>query len=215
MREEGLVDASRAPTDGEATKALAQLEEKHFPAPSLPDDEQLRQFYETHKDSFGIPATARVSQIQFVIPDSADSDEGEAATRKHAQEALRRIDAGESFAEVAKDMNQNAAALDAGGDLGYLPLGADTWLDRSVGGLNVGEHTGVIKSPAGYEILMVTDRKESIVAPFSEMRDAVSSAWVARKQSALRAEYLKHLAAHYGVTIEDEQLKTEYPNGLF
>jgi len=214
MQEEGLLDASRTPTDAEASAALAKLEKAHFPAPSPPDDEQIAQFYEAHKESFGIPATVRISQIQIVVPDSADPKD-EAAARERAQEALRRIDAGESFAEVAEDMTQNENTLNAGGDLGYLPLQANVWLDQAVHGLDVGENTGVVESPAGYEVLMVTDRKGPISTPLPEVRDAVASAWVAERQAAARARYFKQLAARYGVTIEDEQLQAEYPNGLF
>jgi parvulin-like peptidyl-prolyl isomerase len=215
MRDEGFLEpASEEPNEVELAEAMSELRAQHFPAPSPPSDEQVAAFYESHKEAFGIPATVRVSQVQIAVPDTP-TNEQKAAARERAEQALKRIAGGESFAEVAEEVTDNADARSAKGDLGYLALNANEWLDNAVDGLEVGEMTGIIESPVGYEILMLTDRKAPIFTPLDDVRDAVTAAWTASKQATTRAEYLKELAARYGVTIEDAALKEAYPDGLF
>lgn len=75
------------------------LAAKYFPeANKTPDEEKIHQYYLDHQEMFGIPAMVRIGQIQFGgLPTNADPKAIE-ATRARADEALKRLRSGESFA---------------------------------------------------------------------------------------------------------------------
>jgi parvulin-like peptidyl-prolyl isomerase len=214
MRDEGLLDADQDATDEAASVAMQQLAVKHFPLPAKPEEDALRRFYEQNKASFGIPASVRVSQIQIRV-DAATSDDEKADARQRAEGALKRLQSGEAFGAVAAELTENPAGKEREGDLGFLPRVEGTWLDNAIKGLPVGEHTGVLASPTGYEILMVTDMRAPIFTPLEQAKHAVADAFATQQQAAKRSEYVKQLAKDYGVSIEMEELKEFFPEGVF
>lgn len=213
LREEGLL-AEGAPIDEKLPILVQKLAEKRFPPPPPPDEEKVRHYYEEHKADFGIPASARVSQILIRVPESA-TDKEKAAALERAEAALKRIEAGESFADVAAEVTDNPGPRERKGDVGYLKRYVSEWFDQAVEGLEVGEHTRVLQSPAGYEILLLTDLRDPIITPYAEARDAVVRALAVQAQAKVRAAYVKELAKRHGVSIELDELKGEYPNGVF
>lgn len=214
MRDEALLGEGEPGTDDKLQLAVAKLEAEHFPPPPAPDEAELLSYYEAHKELFGIPASARVSQIQIRVAESA-TDEEKTSARKRAEAALKRIDGGESFGDVAAEVSDRPGARATKGDLGYLKRNVDPWFDHAIEGLEIGQHTGVLESASGYDILLLTDKREAIITPFPEARDAVARAITAQKQAGVRAAYVKSLAKKYGVTVELDELKGAYPNGVF
>jgi len=91
-------------------------------APSVKvDDEDLDTFYENNKLEFSKPESVRASHILILIPESASDREGELAKEK-VDKAMARLEAGESFFEVAKDVSEGPSAA-KGGDLGEFTRG--------------------------------------------------------------------------------------------
>jgi parvulin-like peptidyl-prolyl isomerase len=214
LRDEGLLGKDAEATEEVVTPALKKLAQKHFPPLAAPDDEAVRLYYEAHKDAFSIPASARVSQIQIRVAPSA-TDEEKAAARARAQAALQRIEGGEPFGDVAAAVTEHPGARETKGDVGYLKRNVAEWFDRALAGIGVGQHTGVIQSPVGYEILLLTDTRDAVVTPFPEARTAAATALAAQEQTKVRMAYVKDLAKRYGASIELEELKGAFPNGIF
>jgi parvulin-like peptidyl-prolyl isomerase len=73
-----------------------------------------------------------------------------------AQEALRRLDAGEAFEDVARALSEDAATREAGGDLGYLPRGVmPPAFEATAFALLPGEVSGVVTSETGLHVIQV------------------------------------------------------------
>ncbi|MBK5967068.1 hypothetical protein CCR95_24115 [Thiocystis minor] len=212
MREEGLLPEN--PTEADQKKAFIKLMSKHFPPPPTPDDATLRDYYQKHMADFGIPASVRLSQIQIRVKESP-SDEEKADARKRAEAALARIEAGESFAAVAAELSENPRAKANQGDVGFVWREGSAWLDQALQGLKKGEHTGVLESPAGYDILMLTDEREAIITPFDEARESVVKKFQVKQQAEARNAYVKQLADRVGVEIVLDEMKGSFPNGVF
>ncbi|RMD69137.1 MAG: peptidylprolyl isomerase [Gammaproteobacteria bacterium] len=208
VEKEGLLPENPTPRDYQ--EAFKKLEAKHFPLPPPPSDEEAYRYYLEHKDQFGIPEMVRVSQILFRVPKGASKEERE-KVRKKAEEVLKRLEAGEPFEKLAAEFTENPMGKVTHGDLGFLPRKGDPWLEKALDDLKVGEHTGVIESPAGYEILMITDRREGMVAPFPNVKNQVIQRMrLEKRQEAFRA-YLKELEKTFPVVIEMEDLKDAMP----
>ncbi|WP_295402330.1 peptidyl-prolyl cis-trans isomerase [uncultured Thiocystis sp.] len=212
MREEGLLPEN--PTEADQKKAFVQLINKHFPPPPTPDDATLRDYYQKHTSDFGIPASVRLSQIQIRVKESP-SEEDKANARQRAEAALARIEAGESFAAIAAELSENPRAKANQGDVGFVWRDGNAWLTQSLKGLKKGEHTGVLESPVGYDILMLTDEREAIITPFEEARDSVAKKLQVKQQAQARNAYVKQLADRVGVEIVLDEMKGSFPNGVF
>jgi parvulin-like peptidyl-prolyl isomerase len=215
MGKEGLL--SGKPTPDDYQKAFPKLAAKHFPLPPVPDKESLHQYYLDHQQDFSIPAAVRLSQIQFRFSEQAKqvSAEDKAATKKRAEAALHRLEKGESFAKLAGELTEYPRAKPSQGDLGFIPRQEDPWLEKALAGVKAGQHTGILESPVGYEILMLTEEREAIITPFPEARDKVAQRMQLDRQNQLRDAYVKELAKKVKVEILSDDLKEEFSKGIF
>ncbi len=187
---------------------LRSLEDAHFPAPPLPDETALKAYYDANKEQFGIPEMVRLVQIQFRA--DRNSPEGPNA-RQRAEQALRRIEAGEDFNKVASELTENPRAKETGPDRGFVARNAVPWLQDAVRGLQPGQHTGIVSSPVGYEILLMTDSRPALIADYNVVRDKVAKQWQAEQQQQARTRYLQALAEQFGVTILEKGLENANP----
>ena len=99
----------------------------------------------------------------LIRPNTAPSEEAiaaaTAAALKVAQEARDRIEAGESFEDVAKEISQDTATAENGGDLGWLPRGQlPAEVEEQAFSLGVGEVSEPIQTASGIYLITVIDR---------------------------------------------------------
>jgi peptidylprolyl isomerase len=214
LKQKGLLPDSEKPTVAELGKAYEKLAEQYFPLPPPPDEDEAYQFYLDHRQDYGIPEMVRISQIQFRFPEGA-SEEQKAAAKKRAEAALKLLEAGEPFAKLAGELTENPQAKPPKGDIGFLPRERDPWLKGAIEGLKVGEHTKVIESPVGYEILMVTVVREALITPYANVRNKVIRRMRAEVQAKQRDAYVKELAKTTKIEIVQVELKPLFPNGVF
>jgi hypothetical protein len=83
-------------------------------------------------------------------------------TLEIANEAADRLDAGEDFAELARELGTIDDVAEAGGDLGWVPRGLLTELDDVAFNLEIGNVSDPIATTDGYRIIKVTDSAESM-----------------------------------------------------
>ncbi|HDR7514832.1 peptidylprolyl isomerase PrsA [Bacillus mobilis] len=94
------------------------------------------------------------------------SDENE------AKEIKKKLDAGASFEELAKQESQDLLSKDKGGDLGYFHSGTMTpEFETTAYKLNIGQISNPVKSPNGYHIIKLTGKKD--LQPYDEVKDSI------------------------------------------
>ncbi|EMI9087035.1 MULTISPECIES: peptidylprolyl isomerase PrsA [Bacillus] len=94
------------------------------------------------------------------------SDENE------AKEIKKKLDAGASFEELAKQESQDLLSKDKGGDLGYFHSGAMTpEFETTAYKLKIGQVSDPVKSPNGYHIIKLTGKKD--LQPYDEVKDSI------------------------------------------
>lgn len=99
-----------------------------------------------------------LAHILVRVPEGA-SPEQLAERRARAEQALGQVKAGTDFGQVAAAFSEAPDAL-KGGVMGTRP--ADRWptlFADAARGLKVGETSSVLRSPAGFHIIRVVDRK--------------------------------------------------------
>ena len=99
---------------------------------------------------------ARVAEIFVPVDRTESSDDA----KKSADRILDQLKRGAPFAAVAQQFSQGASAQ-TGGDLGWvLPGSLDPTIDAAIEKLQPRQYSEPIRSPAGYHILFVVDRRQ-------------------------------------------------------
>lgn len=127
-------------------------------APYEPSDAELRALYERKKDDFKAPAMRRVRVMEIEKkPTAADEED----IRARAADLREDIAGGTlDFAEAAKEYSDDNATADAGGDLGFFKKGdRDPAFDAAAFALKTGQIGEPVRTPLGYHIIKVTERK--------------------------------------------------------
>ncbi|MFO0761847.1 MAG: peptidylprolyl isomerase, partial [Byssovorax sp.] len=132
-----LVDTSPAKIDDFETKNKADLDK----------------MWESRKSQY-LPE-CRVTRHVLVKVSETASDEDKAKARKKIERALERVNAGESFADVARAMSDDSSAS-RGGDLGCAQKGKMVRpFEDAMLGLEEGKVSGVVETQFGFHILKV------------------------------------------------------------
>ncbi|MGG3404314.1 peptidylprolyl isomerase [Bacillus cereus] len=89
-----------------------------------------------------------------------------------AKEIKKKLDAGASFEELAKQESQDLLSKEKGGDLGYFNSGRMApEFETAAYKLKVGQISNPVTSPNGYHIIKLTDKKE--LKPYDEVKDSI------------------------------------------
>ncbi len=134
------------------------------------DEADLRAEYEARKSQFVVEEQRRASHILLELDPEAD----EAATaeiRAKAQALLDRVNAGEDFAELAKQYSDDAGSANSGGDLGFFGRGVMVpAFEESVFALAEGEVSGLVQSGFGFHIIKLTGVQPERGKTFDEVK---------------------------------------------
>ncbi|MFO7908946.1 MAG: peptidylprolyl isomerase [Halomonas sp.] len=109
------------------------------------------------------------------------SGRSESQAQAFVEEAMARLEQGESFAAVAREMSDDQGSAVNGGDLGWLSPGQTVpEFDEAMNELDVGEVSSPVRSQFGYHIIEVMDRRRSS-ASNEDMREQVRQAIFQRR----------------------------------
>jgi peptidyl-prolyl cis-trans isomerase SurA len=133
-------------------------------------DAEIDDLIEKRRKAAGIGAEINVAQILVSVPEGA-SEAVVAERRARAESALKRVQSGEDFAAVARDVSDDANRAQ-GGEIGLRPSDRlpDLFL-RAVERLKPGEVAPeVLKSGAGFHVVKLIERKESAAFTIDQSR---------------------------------------------
>lgn len=100
----------------------------------------------------------KLQQILVAVPENASPEETE-RLRQQARNLLERLESGESFSRLAAAESDGQNALE-GGELEWLSPGEmPAAMLTAVETLEPGEHSGVVRTPSGFHIFRVQDRR--------------------------------------------------------
>lgn len=124
-------------------------------------EEDMKEYFEENKESFNEPEQVKASHI--LVEDE-----------KTAKEVLEKVNAGEDFAELAKEYSTDTATAENGGDLGYFGEGEMTEaFEEAAFALDVDEISDIVKTDFGYHIIKVTGKKEATEAKYEDVKEEI------------------------------------------
>lgn len=129
---------------------IEQLQHQR-PTPTV-TEEEIRQFFEAHRDQIG-QRPASISFEQVVVSPRPDEAAREEALDR-AKEVLARARAGEDFAELARRYSQDPGSQERGGDLGWFRRGQ--WVapfDSAVFAMTPNTISDIVETDFGFHII--------------------------------------------------------------
>ncbi len=135
------------------------------------DEDALAALYNERSETYVTPEQRRARHILIQLPQDADAATAEAALQK-AQDAIKRIEGGEAFDAVAKELSDDPGSAANGGDLGLFGRGLMTpTFEEAAFSLAPGTLSEPVKSPFGYHVIEVLEIEPAIATPVEEVRD--------------------------------------------
>lgn len=129
---------------------------------------EVNEYYKNHQEDFKQGDRAKLLHI-LIRTSSRTEDEA----KSMAAELVQKLDAGESFEELAKKYSEGAEAAE-GGAMGWMERGQLMGeIDEKVFLLSPGQRTEPIASSLGYHIFQMVERQEQSVKPLPEVRSQV------------------------------------------
>lgn len=111
----------------------------------------------------------RAAHILFEI----DGDD-ETAALEQAQAAKARLDAGEDFATLARELSQDTGTVNRGGDLGYIEHDSfDPDFEQALFALQENEVSAPVRTDYGYHLIKLTDLQSADVPSLESMRPSL------------------------------------------
>ncbi len=152
------------------------------------DETTLKSFYADNQDQFVGPEQRRVSHILIEGDDEA--------ALKTISDLKSRIDAGESFADVASESSQDIGSAENGGDLGFIQKGVmdDTFEAAVFELVAVEDVSEPVKTEFGYHLIQLTDLQAPQGKSFSQAKQDVESLYKQREAEAAFYEKAEQLA---------------------
>jgi peptidyl-prolyl cis-trans isomerase D len=170
------------------------------------DEQTLRDFYKETKNQYIVPEQRRASHILIQISQPDDEAARQVAQEK-AKETLERLQAGESFEEIAKEVSNDLGSAKKGGDLGFFGRGVmdPAFEDATFSLKKVGALSAPILSKFGYHIIKLTGIQSAEVKSFEEVRKELAQKYrqqLAEEHFYEQAETLDNLTYENPFTLE-------------
>ena len=168
---------------------------------SLVTEEEIKNYYEQHKSEYTTQERAKVRIIVLNTEEEAQKIYEELTKNK------------KDFAELAMQHSKDIATKSKGGDMGFITRGqVNQSLENVAFGMGIGSVSNVFKTPAGYNIIQVTEKEPAKTASLDEKRAEISQILASPKENELYKEYMTELRNSSDVKFKKEnfELLTKY-----
>jgi hypothetical protein len=154
-----------------------------------PKPKEITEQYRKHRDQFYTPELVRVSHIVKNVDEKTD----EATALEIIRKAQQELNDGGKFEELADRYSDCAGN---GGDLGYFPRGQMVEeFDRIVFALKPNETSDIFRTPFGFHIARLYDRKPEGIRSLDEVREEITAHLHRERQARFLEEYVDQLKA--------------------
>jgi peptidyl-prolyl cis-trans isomerase SurA len=215
LRQEGLTMTQLRQTIERGMLADQMRRTEVFEKISVTDAE-ARAYYEANRVAFTTPAQITLREILLEVPETdrgvnvAVDDE----VRARAEDLRRRVGTGESFATLAGEYSAAASRANGGliGPLSREDLAPQ--LQAMLDGMEVGDVTDVLRTPRGYQLLMLDSRTESVARPFQDAYADISRQVASQKAEREMYRYLDRLREQANIVWRNDELRRAYEQAL-
>jgi parvulin-like peptidyl-prolyl isomerase len=137
-------------------------------------DEDVRARYDELSRRSAAISAVRLSHILIKLPEHATEQEL-ADAKDAAAKAIAQVKGGAAFADVAKQVSQDASTAPQGGELGWFERGSinPDW-ESIVFSMEKGDVRGPVTGSDGLHVFYVSEVKKSELKAFPEMKEQLS-----------------------------------------
>lgn len=157
-------------------------------------EKDAKDYYEKNKDQFIKPTEVRLSQIVVKSEDDA-------------KKVYERVDKGEDFAKIAKELSKDDKTKASGGDMGFFKKGQlESQIENLAFSLKKGQVSMPLNRKDGIYIFKVTDVKGTPVE-FEQIKQQLMEQLKAKKQQDWFNSYIEELKKKHKVEINEKILQ--------
>lgn len=160
------------------------------------DEQTVQELYKEQAAKYVTPEERHARHILVRLLPDADEAATAAALEK-AEGIVARLDAGESFEDLAKELSDDPGSAANGGDLGFFGRGLMApEFETAVFELQQGGRSQAVKSPFGFHIIELVEIKPEVATPLADVRDQLVDQLLAEARADIfyeRSETLSSL----------------------
>lgn len=172
-------------------------------------EEDMKSYYDTHKDEFKTPEMARVRHILVKVAPGASEEEKKKAKEK-AEGILDKIRAGEDFAKLATELSDDTGSKAKGGDLGFFARGRMVKpFEDAAFSLKPGQVSGIVETQFGYHIIKMEEMKEAGIDTFETVKERIRQKLLQDRIRTKVAEFIDNAMKNAKAEIHPEALTGE------
>ncbi len=162
-------------------------------------DSDVKAYFDKNRTLFDTPAQVRARHI--LVADQAK-----------AKEVMAKLKAGGSWDALAKQYSTDPSSKDKGGELGFFGRGqmVPAFQDAAFGA-KVGQIVGPVKSPFGYHVLQVEEKKPAQHATLASAHDKIQTQLTSQQQATAIPAFLAQLKSGAKIDIYDDRYKDLFP----
>jgi foldase protein PrsA len=137
------------------------------------------------------------------------------ADEKTADTIEAKLKAGGNFADLAKQYSTDPSTKDKGGELGFFGKGQMVPAFQSAAfALPVGAISAPVKSPFGWHIINVEEKKPALHATLASAKTQIKDTLTQTAQQQQIPVFLQSLRAKANITVLDDRFKDVFPPPL-
>jgi foldase protein PrsA len=159
----------------------------------------IKSYFDKNRTLFDTAAQVRARHILVADPAKAN-------------EVLAKLKAGGSWDALAKQYSTDPSTKDKGGELGFFGRGqmVPAFQDAAFGA-KVGQIVGPVKSPFGYHVLQVEEKKPAQRGSLASAHDKIKTQLTAQQQSTAIPAFLAQLKSGAKIDVYDDRYKDMFP----
>ena len=162
-------------------------------------DAQIKAYYDKNHAQFDKPAETRARHI--LVPDL-----------KTAQKVEADLKSGKDFAAEAKQYSTDPGSRDKGGELGWFRKGQMVpAFEQYAFSAPIGKISPPVKSPFGYHIIQVEERKPGSTATLASSKDQIAQQLRSQQESPLIPQFLQTLQQQANIQVNDPRFAGIFP----
>ena len=156
-------------TQEQVVVEYVELEKSAFFDQVAVDDAALQELYQA--EIANLVEQRHAAHILFEVTADVTDEQAKAA----AQSAIERINAGEEFAAVAKEVSDDIGSAEQGGDLGFAAQGVyDPAYEDALYALENGQISAPVRTDYGWHVIKLLGVQAADVPSFASLKDKLS-----------------------------------------
>lgn len=163
-------------------------------------DADVKAYFDKNHAAFDKPAQVRARHI--VVAD-----------QKTANDVLAKLKAPNAdWTAIAKQYSTDPGTKEKGGELGFFGKGQMVpQFDSVAFSAKIGQVVGPVKSPFGFHIIQVEERKPATKATFASTKDQIRTQLEQQQKGTQYPAFMQQLRANAKIDVSDDRYKDVFP----